>query len=225
MAFAACLGVPLDVAKAALQAAGQAAARINRPLPDPHAPTAPATAAGAGGGGAGGREEGPAGGQLELRAWMLAGGPSVGVSWDVVEGLPTLYDQPYSHKTDAAALRAAAAAAGCTHVVVGAARAGEDRAALKVAAVGEVGAALGGTEGDETRVSHGAHWYCREERGFGFAPNDDVERGNAEADGNHRYDPLRLSWRINGGSGWRAGDVCYLRDSSEWRKLVWGLRL
>ena len=164
---------------------------------------------------------------MELRAVLLAGGPTGGVGREAMRGLAVLYDEPYSHKTDAAALRAAAAAAGCTHVVVAAARGGEG--ALKVAAAGAVDAALGGTAGDETRVSHGAHWYCRRERGFGFAPNDDVERGNTLADRYHRDDPLRLSWIINGEyGGWRAGDVCNLHQgsgSSEWRKLVWGLRL
>jgi hypothetical protein len=164
---------------------------------------------------------------VELRATLLAGGPTAGLTRDAVRGLTLLYDEPYSHATDAAAIRAAAAAAGCTHIVVAAAQAGEGGAgALKVAAAGEVGAALGGTAGDETRVSHGAHWYCRRERGFGFAPNDDVERGNAWADGNHRDDPLRLSWYIEGTSGgYRAGDVFGLENSSEWRKLVWGFRL
>ena len=148
----------------------------------------------------------------------------MGVSWDVVEGLPMLYDQPYSHETDATALRAAAAAAGCTHVVVGAARAGEDRAALKVAAVGEVGAALGGTAGGETRVSHGAHWYCCEGKSVGFAPNGDIELNNADV--SHQDDPLRISWNISGQRGaYRAGDECSLWDSDEWRKLVWGFRL
>ena len=146
----ACLGVPLAVARAALLAAGPAAAGLNRPAAAADAGPAPAS-------GAGGGE-----GWVELRAVLLAGGPTGGVGREAMRGLAVLYDEPYSHTTDAAALRAAAAAAGCTHVVVAAAREGEG--ALKVAAAGAVEAALGGTAGDETRVSHGAHWYCREKR-------------------------------------------------------------
>jgi hypothetical protein len=218
----ACLGVPFAAARHALLAAATPAARLNRPLA--HAgPPPPPTGAAAGGG----VEEGEGGGWVELRATMLAGGPTAGLTRDAVRGLTLLYDEPYSHKTDAAALRAAAAAAGCTHIVVAAAQAGEGAGGtLKVAAAGEVGAALGGTAGDETRVSHGAHWYCRRERGFGFAPNDDVETGDPFRDTSHADDPLRLSWIIDGyGGGYRAGDVCDLYTSDEWRKLVWGFRL
>ena len=217
----ACLGVPLAVARAALLAAGPTAAFLNRPMAAEPSPT-PAFAAP--GGGAEGVDEDDCPGLVELRATLLAGGPVVGLPRDALRGLVTLYDESYSHETDAAALRAAAAAAGCTHVVVAAGRAG-DVGPLKVAAGGAAEVALGDTAGDETRVSHGTHWYCRRERGFGFAPNDDVERGDVLADGSHKDDPLRLSWIVNSKyGGWRAGDVCDL-SYSEWRKLVWGFRL
>jgi hypothetical protein len=225
LAFAVCLGVPLSVARAALLAAGPAAARLNRPLPDPHAPPKAAAAGGKGGGADKRGEEEEGGELLELRAWMVAGGPMAGVSWDTVRSLATLYDEPYSHKTDAHALRAAAAAAGCTHVVVGAA--GEGAASgLEVAAVGALEAALGGTNGDETRVSHGTHWYCCAGKSLGFAPNGDIKLNIA--DGSNRGDPLRLCWCIDGTyGGWRAGNVLDLHNSSgdAWRKLVWGFRL
>ncbi len=207
----ACLGVPLAVARAALLAAGPAAAGVNRPRGD-RAADGDSIASTAGGGG-----------WLELRAALLAGGPTGELGRDAVHGLATLYDEPYSHATDAAALRAAAAAAGCTHVVVAAGRAGEAEGALKVAAAGAVAAALGGTVGKETRVSHGTHWYCWEGKSLGFAPNGDIQLNSADA--SHRDDPLRLSWHLTRGGGWRAGDVCDLYGSGEWRKLVWGFRL
>ncbi len=109
-------------------------------------------------------------------------------------------------------------------MVVAAGRAGGAEGALKVAAAGAVAAVLGGTAWGETRVSHGTHWYCREGKSVGFAPNGDIELSNVDV--SHQGDPLRLSWTLNGRhGGWRAGDVCDLHRSGEWRKLVWGFRL
>ncbi len=172
-------------------------------------------------------------GWSELQAVLLAGGATTGLTWEAVSGLIVLYNEPYSHKTDVTALWNAVAAAGCTHVVVAAAQAGEEmgRGKLKVAAAGEVRSVLGGTCGEETLVSHGVHWYCREGRDqtkcFGFAPNADIAPSTGWfADKIHKDDPLRLSWRVDGTcGGYRAGDVCDLDNSNDWRKLMWGFSL
>ena len=220
----ACLGVSLPVARAALLAAGPAASRLNRPIADEPQPAPAPTSPGRGDGG--GEEVGVGvGGQwVELRSVMLAGGPVAGLPQEALRGLATLYDEPYSHETDAAFLRSLAATAGYTHVVVAAGRSG-DAGPLKVAAVGALEAALESTEGNETLVSHGTHWYCRTDRGFGFAPNDDIQKKGGCADGSHMDDPLRLSWQLNKCGGFRAGDVCQIYYGNEWRKLVWGFRL
>jgi hypothetical protein len=222
----ACLGVPLDVARAALLARGPALAALNcpkSPAPPVAAEGGAAAAAPPGGtDGAGRRHD-----WLELRVVLLAGGVVAGLARDALIGLPTLYDMPYSHATKADGLRAAAVAAGCTHVVVAATRVGEGAGGgLKVAAAGEASVVLARTVENETRVSHGVHWYCRTGRGFGFAPNDDIETSrNPLADTGHRDDPLRLSWQLNGEGGYRAGDACDLCGSDGWRKVVWGFSL
>ena len=156
-----------------------------------------------------------------LRALLLAGGAATDLGMDEVRGLHVLYDEPYGHATDAAALRAAAAAKACTHLVLAAQRA-DDGGPLKVAAAGAAAAALGETEGNGTRVSHGVHWYCCPGKSVGFAPVGEVSLNSADA--SHRDDPLRLSWHLGSG-GWRAGEVCDIYDSTEWRKRVWGFAL
>jgi hypothetical protein len=228
----ACLGIPLALARALLLAAGPTLAALNRPKPRTALAAAWETAVVAGLGWE--REEEGEGvdGWLELRAMLLAGGVTTELTRDALHGLARLYDAPYYHTTDAVALRTAAAAAGCTHVVVAAARqalvGGEEE--LKVAAAGAVDVVLRGTAGNETRVSHGVHWYCRRERGLGFAPNDNIEKGDCGADGNCPDDTLRLSWRLNGSGGYRAGNVMVgllpnIPHSHMWRKLVWGFHL
>jgi hypothetical protein len=156
---------------------------------------------------------------------LLAGGVFTGLTRDALAGLPTLYDMPYSHATKADGLRAAVGASGCTHVVVAAARAGAG-GALAVAAAGEAAVVLARAAKNETLVSHGAHWYCRTGRGFGFAGSGDVDpRRRPLADKAHPDDPLRLSWQLDGAGGYRAGAACDLGGSNGWRKLVWGFRL
>jgi hypothetical protein len=217
----ACLGVSLEVARDVLRAAGLSTLNLPKPLP-PRAAAAAAVDSDSrhvsDGDGVGNRDD--------LRAVLLAGGAMKGLAREVVEGLTPIYDEPYSHKTDAVELRNKAAEFGCTHVLVAAAlaEAGGKWSSLKVAAVGTVEAALGVTAGGTTRVSHGAHWYCSRGGGFGFAPNGDVKR-DWGADGSHRADPLRLSWMVDGRhGGWRAGNMCELYGD-KWRKLVWGFRL
>jgi hypothetical protein len=201
-----CLGVPFDVAHAALLAAGSSS--VNMPKGDWPA------------------EDG-IGNWWEVRVLLLAGGVSTALQEDCLRGLRKLYDVPYHNTTDAKALLAAASAAGCTHVVVAAARSGAEGGVLKVAAAGSVEAALGGTAGSETRLSHGVHWYCSRERGFGFAPNDDIALDASNPrDSNHPTDPLRLSWRVDGKyGGYRAGDERDLFSSTKYRKVMWGFRL
>ena len=144
------------------------------------------------------------------------------LDWQSVLGLQLLYDELYSHSTDAASLSSMAAAAKCTHVLVAAGRAVDKH--LKVAAAGAAVAVFAPTEGGVTRISHGVHWYCWEGKSFGFAPDGDVRLDAADV--SHTDDPLRLSWH-NGqaGGGWRAGNVCGINGTDEWRKLVWGFSL
>ncbi len=206
----------MAAARAALLDAGPAAVRLNFPNMD----SDKLPAAGSNGGMVVDDE------RLGLRSLLLAGGPTTELTRDMLRGLPTLYDEPYSHETDFDSIRAAAVAAGCTHVVVAAAQAGEQvGGTLKVAAVGSVSAALEETLGGyEMRLFHGTYWYCSRDHGFGFAPIDARDRGTA--DQSHGDDPLRLSWIVNGVyGGYRAGEVANLFDSTEWRKLVWGFRL
>jgi hypothetical protein len=217
----ACLGVQLAVARASLLAACPAASRLNCPncsislIDASILKGMPTTGSG------GGEEQVARGGNAWLCAFLLAGGPVAGLPRDALRGLTTLYDEPYSHATDITALRAVADAVLCTHVVVAAGRAG-DMGPLQVAAVGARVAVLGWTAGDETRVSHGTHWYCCEGKSFGFAPTGDVKLSSA--DSSHQDDPLRLSWHLDGRGGWRAGDVCSILGS-DWRKFMWGFRL
>jgi len=215
-----CLGVPLDVARAALLSGGSSLSRVNMPKVDCEDRI---------GGVEWGKERGVGkdGDWLEVRALLLAGGASIAMQEHGLRGLRKLYDAPYYHKTDSKALLAAATAAGCTHVVVAAARSGAEGGVLKVAAAGALEAALGGTAGGETRLSHGVHWYCSRERGFGFAPNDDITLDPSNPrDSNHPTDPLRLSWRVDGKhGGYRAGDERDLFCSTKYRKVIWGFRL
>ncbi len=229
-----CLGISLDIARAILLSGKPAFSRVNMPklesLLDQPAEVGISCVGGDRAESGIERSEELCwgqGGWLEVRALLLAGGASTALSMHALSGLRLLYDQPYSHKTNVNTLRKAAAHAGCTHVVVGAARVGEEGGLLKVAAAGAVSAALGGTAGNETRMSHGVHWYCSLERGFGFAPNDDIALDAANPrDSNHPTDPLRLSWRVDGEyGGYRAGDIRDLFLSSEYRKLLWGFRL
>ncbi len=155
---------------------------------------------------------------------ILRGGVAQNIPLAATTSLSTIYNEPYSHPTQASLLCKAAAESGCSHLLVAAGLEGED--CLKVAALAPLEVVLGSTSGNETHLFNGVHWYNSDHKSIGFAPNGNVTLGNADTA--CRDDPLRLSWHLDIKAligGWRAGELCDLDKREDWRKYIWGISL
>ena len=132
---------------------------------------------------------------------------------EFLDGWTAHYDEPYGHATTAAGLSAVPAEA--RYVFVGARN---PDGALALGAIGERGEVLRPTTSRTTAREHnGAHWYFMDGRSFGFAPTAQVQ---LSPDTHSPLDTRRLSWRLTGSNGYRAGAV-NSNENGEWRKLVY----
>ena len=76
------------------------------------------------------------------------------------------------------------------------------------------------TRFDEAHEDNGTYWYFNT-KSFGFSITPRINQCQADTlDDDGQY---RLSWLIDGGGGWRAGNVKELNDSEDWMKLVYYL--
>ena len=79
------------------------------------------------------------------------------------------------------------------------------------------------TEQNRPHAVGGVHWYCTEGYYIGFAPTATIDQRPAI-----NYDQAseeRLSWYLlDGVGGWRAGAAVRLASSTEWRKVILGLK-
>ena len=144
----------------------------------------------------------------------------------------TVYDEPYSHRTDAGALEERCR--GFAELLVGARKDGETTFALCALAPPPV--VFEKTTDDQTHEHNGVHWYRSSSGGaklaMGFAPVQEVELGTADIKDDPAYalsvcveenGRRRLSWHTEGGiGGWRAGmkTGLYLGECDGWRKVI-----
>jgi len=129
-------------------------------------------------------------------------------------GWTLFFCKPYSHPTTMEDFRSHAL--GSSILLLAARRTGADH--LAVAAMGNADVITAERDEDTTRLHNGVHWYCRRTISVGFAPSEVVALRFADV---HDWScPLRLSWLLDGNGGWRAGNACYLPNSSEWEKVM-----
>ncbi|KRX05580.1 hypothetical protein PPERSA_12758 [Pseudocohnilembus persalinus] len=60
------------------------------------------------------------------------------------------------------------------------------------------------------------YWYFVEKKSFGFADNEQIQL----KDGDFNTFGKRISWKLNGEGGYRAGDNINLYNSSNWKKII-----
>jgi len=92
-----------------------------------------------------------------------------------------------------------------------------------VLAAGERSSVLAVTGHNVTTNQNGTEWYYNPDASMGFAPNGaTINQSTADLDG--WYDPLRLSWHLNGGlmhGGYRAGATLGLNQSTDWSRYIY----
>merc|ERR1719471_2337888 len=140
-----------------------------------------------------------------------------GVKIADLHGWTMFFCGPYSHKSKIEDFNPPGAVPGMA-LLVGARRAGSDTLAL--AAMGHAEIVTAVTTGNATRLHNGVWWYYRPGRSMGYAPNSSVIFGDDIVDKSHPDCPYRLSWRLDGFGGWRAGASLGLNWLSEWEKVI-----
>ena len=77
------------------------------------------------------------------------------------------------------------------------------------------------------QLINGTYWYNTPNQSMGFAPTNVINQNSADCYEANNFcggvgnSPLRLSWHLSGGGGWRLGDVLMLNNSTAYLKQVW----
>lgn len=139
-------------------------------------------------------------------------------------GWTLVHCKPYSHATTLADFEPPEELRGGA-LLLGARRTGRDF--LAVGAMGNADAITEETEGPRgTHFHNGVHWYCWRGKSIGFSPRATVTLHQwAAADEHDPQSPERLSWRLNGRGGYRAGTTLDLASSNGWEKLIFATAL
>ena len=159
-----------------------------------------------------------AGGSRPERIRPFPSGVPSGVQLNIPDsflaGWKSHYDKPYSHVTTASDLLSVPASAKL--IFVGA-RNPEGK--ITLGAVGARDVVLQETKHNKTRQDNEVEWYLTPTKSFGFAPAGATILQYSADTTMVEEAAKRLSWHLNGNSGFRAGDN-RLNVNDQWRKLV-----
>jgi hypothetical protein len=137
---------------------------------------------------------------------------SIPLSWNII------YDFPYSHATTVEELRALKLQ--CKEQIIVGAIEGRSSTILKIAAMGPSDILLLDSPLNQPTKYGNVHWYLTPNKSFGFAPSTTTINCDRADYGEKDNSENRLSWKLGGAGGYRAGAVIGLNTNNVWRKVI-----
>ncbi|CAF1082112.1 unnamed protein product [Brachionus calyciflorus] len=132
-------------------------------------------------------------------------------------GFRLIYDQFYSHATSSIVLDNIKNQCLKNSILcVGGGLANSD--ILQLVSCGNCQSVLTPTELDKPVFVGSAYWYRTPSKSFGFSPVYFIYQFTA--DNTDYKNPLRLSWHLDGGGGWRLGSLLSLDSSKSYKKFI-----